>query len=742
MNLKSSMLRACIVLALACGSPKYDQQQTQVPITPVGSVVGRITDLGTGAPIEGVTVTAVGPTPRSATSDASGVYIINEMVVGSDFSVIFEKAGYLRSIGSTTVPSTAGSAPLTGGFRTLNVNMAKPDGEVRGTLLLPNGTPAVGATVYVDQRGNGFDSVVTTVTDMTGTFKLTGLATAPSGLYFTVYAQWFDQNLDGITDFGAVSQGIYLWPGTPGRMILTYSDLGQVILASNIADAELGASEEISLTFAIPVIPGGLTGAGSSQFTLYNTTRNNSQVAVVATWASATQVTLKPQGELNEGDRYRLDLNGLLPVGGGSLFYNSLSFQVRGANVVGPSAPVTNLVVTNNASTSVFNYNTSNFIVSFDPVPDVLEYWIYAKDTSLNLAFSRVTTVTISPSAALGRVSRSFTLPNSFNNSQPLTNNTQLTVAVVPVDGYGNAGALSAAPTATIRDNVAPTTSSTQAIGAVDAINDTTTESTLTLRLTYSEPMDPTSTPVLTSMAGTFAQSFTWNANTNSGVLTLKVPMKTDLSGSFVIRGGKDAAGNAVSGPEFTGVLGGRKELLVNGGFEDAAGACSLAGWTATSSGGMPMVVAVAGAGVPSVGACAALIGAPLGSAPALGVAKLSQDIVLPDISTNPSWRFEIRHSERPEYFSPTGTPATVTQRCRMTDTSDALVQNIFSFTSVTQPTYTGPILTAFVPLTPGQTVRMLCQVDNSVAAAPAVNAALYLDDLSLAVVKNTTFNN
>jgi hypothetical protein len=254
--------------------------------------------------------------------------------------------------------------------------------------------------------------------------------------------------------------------------------------------------------------------------------------------------------------------------------------------------------------------------------------------------------------------------------------------------------------------------------------------------------MDQAVSPVLTSSAGaTVAQIVTWASSTRA-VITLTVPANTDLSGTFVVRGGKDLAGNALSGPEYTGFLGGRKELLVNGGFEDATGACSLAGWTQTQGGGMPVSVATPGAGLPSSGKCAALIGAPLGTTPQVGISKLSQDIGLPDISMSPAWRFEVTYADRPEFFNPSGTAVAVSQRCQITSTADVLIQNLFSWSSSTRSSYSGPSVTNFTPATNGQTVRLMCTVDNSVALAPAVNAALYLDGLSLALVKNTSFNN
>ena len=63
------------------------------------------------------------------------------------------------------------------------------------------------------------------------------------------------------------------------------------------------------------------------------------------------------------------------------------------------------------------------------------------------------------------------------------------------------------------------------------------------------------------SRSSGIAQTFVWGASGNQGVMTVTVPDTTD-----------------VTGPNFTGFLAGRKELLSDGGFEDAARDCSLTG--------------------------------------------------------------------------------------------------------------------------------------------------------------------
>ncbi len=739
----SRLFVALFVSALiACGSSsKYDQQQTQVAITPKGSIVGRVTEYATNAPLEGVSVTAIvgGGTVKGTTS-ADGLYELKDITVSSNASLLFEKEGYLRSITNGSVPSTAGNSPLAAGFSTRDMRMAKGDGEIKGLLRLPNNTPAVGATVYVDQRNSGnFDSVVTTTTDMAGNFSIKGLATAPTGINHTVIAQWFDENADGLADYQYTSASAVLFAaGNVPRVFLTYGTVGQRVLTSNLFDGEIAATEDIKLTFAVPARPSGYNGQVSRQFVLTDNTVGL-EVAVDQTWTSPTEVTIKPSA-LREGDQYTLQIN-LQTTTGGTGGTPAISFQVRSATVTGPATPVANVTVQNdpvNVDRSRFDWSTNNFRVSFDTLTGISTYWVYAKDTSNNQAFARVAQTTLAPGA--GRVTLSVYAP--FNNGNPLSQGNKVTFVVVPVDAYGNAGSTSAATGVQVSDNIAPATQpgSVYSNTTVDAINDELTAKTIALQLSYSEPMDPAVSPVFTSFAAAnVAQSFTWSQGNTSGTLTITVPASTDLSGGFVIRGGKDPAGNVVSGADFTGYLGGRKELLVNGGFEDAAGGCSLTGWTPNQTGSMAKAEVVSGAGLAQTGRCAALIGAPIGSAPQTGVGKISQDLVLPSLTNTPAFRFEVKASMRPQYFAP-GMSASVAQVCKVTDTSDVNIQAVHAYSSSSQ-SYYDTFTQSLTPMTQGQTVRVVCSVDNSASMAAAVNGALYVDSISVALVKDTSLN-
>ena len=88
-------------------SSKYDQRQTQVAITPEGSIVGRVTEYATNAPLEGVSVTAiVGAGTVKATTTADGLNELKDITVSSNASLRFEKEGSLRSISSSSPNNT------------------------------------------------------------------------------------------------------------------------------------------------------------------------------------------------------------------------------------------------------------------------------------------------------------------------------------------------------------------------------------------------------------------------------------------------------------------------------------------------------------------------------------------------------------------------------------------------------------------------------------------------------------
>ncbi len=745
--MKRSLFAALVSVAAllaACNSGtqqgKYDQNQTQVAITPKGTIIGRITEMGTATALDGVKVTLLSPGVQPATTDASGVFTFTDVVVTSQLELLLSKDGYVPQRTYAMVPGSVanyyGGAPLQGGIATVDAALAKADGSVKGMVFLPNNRPAVNATVSVDQRrsslnGGGStigDSVVSVKTGMDGSFELTGLGTAPEGVNHRVVAQWFDENADGQADFSAQLVNVDVYPSGSSRIFITYSDIGQRVIDSNIFDGEIAAADTIDLTFAMPVLSSGQNGEIVNQFVLTNLTRGG-VVAIDQQWASPLKVSLKPQGgNLREGDQYRVAMN--LKQTNGNGYNASFTFQVRAATVTPPSKQVANFSVTNPNRTpsSQFDYNDNVFTLAFDTIPGIGAYQLYAKDTTNNQAYVYITRVT--PAPGTGRLTFNIALPAIFNNGRPLSEGNKVTFTAVPIDGYGNVASLASSPVATIGDNLPPrAVGSPVGIGTPDGINEGTAVTTLQMRLTYSEPMDATAAPVYTYAGGAVTQTFVWEAPGTTGILTLSVPTGGDITGPFTIRGGKDMAGNTLATADFSGVLGGRREYLNNGGFEDNTG-CVLTGWNAT---GTPAPTAVPSNNSTTPGRCGALLGSATGSSPFTGLVKLQQDVVLPNFTNDLGWYYDYRLDYRTEYQT-TGNAAAVTQRCRITDTSDVTLVSLFNLSSTNTGTFSSASGNG---LTPGTTVRVQCEVNN--ATTDAANAAVFIDNISVALVKPGT---
>lgn len=739
------VLLTAVLSACNSGPTKYEQQVTQASVTPKGSIVGRVTELGTSTPLGGVKVTLNAPTQVTATTDDQGLYAFSDVVVTSTLRLVFEKDGYLRNVTFTAVPGSVGnnvsSTPLAGGVATADVLLAKADGVVKGIVFLPNSKPAVNATVVVDQRrsnpsstgGSGIgESVVTTKTGMDGSFTLSGLGSAASGVTHRIIAQWFDENGDMQADYGATTTTVDVYGTEPARVFMQYTDIGQKVIDSNVFDGEIAAADAINFTFALPVLTSGQSQSIVDQFTLTNIS-TSVQIAVDQTWENPTKVAVKPVGgSLTEGDRYRVVIN--LKQTNGNGFTASLTFQVRAGTVAAPTTQVAGLTVTNPARTpsSAFDYNDTTFTLAFNTVPGITGYMIYAKDTTNNQSYVFLQRKTVNTST--GRYSYDQIMPSQFNNSRPLSAGNKVTFAVVPIDGYGNTASLSAAPAVTVSDNVAPRVTSSVAdpvlAGTPDGINDTAAESKVLLRLFYTEPMDVASPPVYTNSTGAVTQSFVWEAGTSSGILTLTIPAGGDITGPFSIRGGKDIAGNVLSNRDITGTLGGVKELMLNGSFEDTTG-CSITSWAAT---GTPAPVSALNNSSNNLGKCGAVIGSPIGAVPVTGLTKVAQDVVLPAITNGLGWGYEYRFDYRTEYATTGDEPLAVTQRCRITDTSDVTVVPLFATSKSNMSTFQS---LSGGGLTPATTVRFQCEVNN--ATTNAANAALFIDNVSIALVKPGT---
>lgn len=754
---------AAVVLLAACGqnstqSGPQQFEQAQKPVTPKGAIFGRVLDTNSQTPLEGVSVKVVG-SDTTLTTNADGVFSFTDAVAASSYTFVFDKTGYLRTSSTAGVPSSAGNSPLQGGVTTFTVELYPSTGSVTGVLTLPNGRPAAMATVYVDQSNVGAESMVTTQTGMDGSFTLNGLATAARGVRHTVFAQWFDENGDMQADYSTTGSSVVVYPGTPARLFMSYSALAQRIIASNIIDGELAAGEDLQFTFALPLYTGVLEGVSATPWRLTHLA-SGLDVPVEGTFMSATSLRVKPAlNSLREGELYRLRLslrNTNTTQGTGSNFDSgNLDFQVRAANVMPYTTQVTGLAVTNPNPVApfgptAFDSNHNTFTVSWQAAAGAARYEIYARDTTGNPNFVRLTTLT---STGAPRYEQQVSILGGFGptfagSSLPLAGGNQLFFAVVGVDAYGSRAPLMSATAVQVKDTIPPQVLSVALVpGSIaDGINDGSAPSEIRVRITYNEPMDPMSTVTYTTNA-TNAPMAAWRWEASSGgrvgTLTLTVGPGNDATGSFAIRGGRDMAGNDLARAGDTlGSLGGRKELLQSPDFQMGA-TCALGSWMPVTANGGPTPSAVNNNGAfgTSLGPCAAVLGSVPGGSPGVGRSRIVQTVSLPAL-TNTAFTYEALARYRAvNVANPAVAGALYRMECKVTDPTET---NTFGSIFATLPPV-GFIPTTFnsagpLPLTAvaGQQVRVICESENTNLMAPGFGA-LYVDELSVALVKPGT---
>ncbi len=736
------------------GPQQYDQ--TQKAVSPKGTIYGRVVDVATQNPLEGVSVKVLG-SDSALTSAADGTFKLENVVVNSSYTFIFEKMGYLRTRTSSAISGTTGNSPLEGAISSFSIEMFPSNGTVTGFVFLPNGRPAPNATVYVDQRNFG-ESVVTAQTGADGSFSIGGLATRPSGANHTVYAQWFDENGDMQADYSTTSNNVNVFPGQPARTFITYNSVGLRLVASNIIDGEIPAGEDLQFTFSLPLFTGTLDGTQARPWILTNLSIGNGNVDVPAegTFMSPTVLRVKPAlNSLQEGQRYNISLAlraASLSQNTNNNFNQSFDFQVRAATVTPFTTQVTGLAVTNQNPIApypdtAFDFNQNQFTIAFTPAAGAVRYEIYARDTASIPNFTRLTAFNADGSP---RYQRNLTVGTPFNvnfASGLFAAGNRVTFAVVGIDAYGARAPLMSAPTVEVRDSIPPRVTAGPValpLGTTpDGINDGTTAATIALRISYSEPMDPASMVTYTSNATNAPMAaFRWDSAT-TGVLTLTVGAGNDATGSFVIRGGKDSSGNDLQqAGDLVGFLGGRKELLQTPDFQNGT-MCGLGtSWVASTLNGGPMPSTINNNGAISgnVSPCAAVLGSVPGGAPGTGRSRILQGISLPSLMNT---GFSIQASGRYRTVNVTNTAqpgATYTMRCFFADTNDAPLLGLGLFASAAPTTMTSFTTAGPVNLTAQQNtqVRLICETENTNMMAPGFGA-LYLDEMSVALVKTGT---
>ncbi|MFP2899341.1 carboxypeptidase-like regulatory domain-containing protein [Corallococcus sp. 4LFB] len=268
-----------------------------VPSTPKGTVSGQVLST-TLQPLADVMVAmTIGsqPTGKSATTDASGNFVMTDVPAGAQVLLTFSKSGYSTLRATSTVPSAAGTVPINNGNASFGpVTLTQLNGSLVVNVVTPQGRPAVGAkgVLEVDRAGSvilsNYDqanSVVSKVyveatADSNGVLTFNGI---PSGVELArlngTYNLWIapmDSNGDGVVDTGgyvkSYSGGAIVGTQTTALAQLSYSKPSNVALTiegGNVSSLKgavetdplrnmVRPGEPIYVYFNQPVQPGSL----------------------------------------------------------------------------------------------------------------------------------------------------------------------------------------------------------------------------------------------------------------------------------------------------------------------------------------------------------------------------------------------------------------------------------------------------------------------------------------------------
>ena len=111
---RTSIIALAFLVACSQEKQSVDTTTTQTPSQPLGSIVGVVTSLRTGAPLSGVSVSVPGQGGGlvTASTDASGAYALRGLPAGAPYSVRFSTTGYVPGFGYAMIPAVAGDFPI------------------------------------------------------------------------------------------------------------------------------------------------------------------------------------------------------------------------------------------------------------------------------------------------------------------------------------------------------------------------------------------------------------------------------------------------------------------------------------------------------------------------------------------------------------------------------------------------------------------------------------------------------
>jgi hypothetical protein len=558
-----------VIVALGCGP------NTQQPSNPTGSITGTVTDLRTGTPLAGVTVSALaagdsGVARVTATTEATGAYALRGLPAGATYRVRFTKDNFVARFGSATIPNATGMFPQGNAEAELNMPLAASDAAIAGRVLAGGAAPAVGAVVGVDLRAMGFDLVTQATVAADGTYRITGLPGAPTGLMLMMVTQPWDANSDGLVDYDTVTVPVQTFPGSTARVDVDLrSAAGDlVLLYSDIDDGIHPPNQPIDLTFNRPIRVDSVT--------LLDVT-STFNVAVVATLdaaGTALRVTTAGGTALSLGSTYRLDVTATTATGISRTFRRS--FQAT--TTTSPLPAVQGLTLTPVDA----NYDTTAFQLAWTAIPGAAGYRIYARDTLSNPTYLLLSTVGSSPAPAT-----SLTLPTSFDVftadglQTPFAFGTRVDVAVVATDAVGNAASPDTAAPVSRADTMKPSVVSADVSGNANNTSGSSPR-TITLRVRWSEYLHPTRSNIAIQLPHpALTSTFLLDPTAQSGTFTIVIPAGVNGAGAYTVTGAVDTSGNVMD--PYAGTLTGITACpgpFVGSGSNGGSGAVCLGTYT------------------------------------------------------------------------------------------------------------------------------------------------------------------
>jgi hypothetical protein len=610
-----------VAFLVACSQDKQnvDTTTTQTPSQPTGSIVGVVTSLRTGAPLQGVTVSVPAPAGIiSDTTDSNGAYALGGVPAGATYVVRFATTGYVPRFGYATIPNDAGDFP-SDGIAQLDMAIAQSNATLSGHVYARDGAPAEGVVLTVDLRDQRFDLVATATTDAQGAYSLTGLPGAPEGLALEVVAQPWDANGDGLADYDAVPLQGTTYPAAASLLDfdLRVAAAELLLLTSNLESGLLPASASIQLTFNRALDAAFID---FTDVTLYDLTADPYGMVKVAVTVSlditGKILTIVPAGgtALAAYHSYRLVVNAVATNGDTLVVSRSFTADVSTSLL----DAVTGLVV----SPTNADYNTASFTLSWKEVTNAFRYQVWVRDTNRNPDYLLVKTLGSSPAP-----STPVTLPSTFDwysddlKLTPFAFGVAVDFAVVAVNAAGDAPSPTTATPVRRTDTVKPTVSQAVQSGWADNSGGSSPR-TITLAVYFSEYMDPAFAPTIALPNVNMTYTFAWSGDHMGGTYSIIIPAGIDGRGSYSVSGAKDSSGNVMT--SYTGTLTSTMQLITNGDFE--TGALDPA-WTTSNSGTSTAPVATTAA------AASGTYSAQVGNATTStqnGYSRLYQNVTLP----------------------------------------------------------------------------------------------------------------